>query len=381
VLVLVLVFALASVVAPHPNSVSSSRITVTGSEVELALRCQARTLIEACPALDRDDDGVLEQAELDLGRATFEEYLLARLTIAADCAETIASGARVELELRAVRLVQDGRPDALRGALQGEPLVDFAFQGACAIAPRNLGIATMLFRESDPWHRDHAEIVWNGSAPVARLLWVEDPQWIFAPNGRTSGGALGAYVLLGVEHILTGYDHIAFVLVLIVASRRMRSLLIVVTTFTLAHSLTLASAAFGVLDLPASVVEPAIALSIAWVGLRTAFAVPPARMWPEAFGFGLIHGLGFAGSIAETLAAEPAKLTALLGFNLGVELGQLAIVVAAVLLLRAIQKSRSTDLAREPVEQRTLAPIFLRRATAGSVAVLGLFWFAQRVLR
>jgi hydrogenase/urease accessory protein HupE len=373
--VLSLVLLLATAVAPHPNSVSSSRITVAGSDVELVLRCQARTLLEACPALDRDDDGVLSPKELDLGRATFDEYARARLTIAVDCAEVVASGTHVALELRDARFVQG----ELGGASPGEPLVDFTFHGACAHAPKNVGVETMLFRESDPWHRDHAEIVWNGRAPVARLLWVEDPQWIYAPDASASSGVLGAYVLLGIEHILTGYDHIAFLLALIVASRKMRSLLLVVTMFTLAHSLTLASAAFGVFDLPARIVEPAIALSIAWVGLRNTLAVPPARMWPEAFGFGLIHGLGFAGSIADTLAAEPEKLAGLFGFNLGVECGQLAIVAAAVALLRAIQKARSAQLANEPAEQRTLAPIFLRRATAGIVAVLGAWWFAQRV--
>jgi hydrogenase/urease accessory protein HupE len=189
---------------------------------------------------------------------------------------------------------------------------------------------------------------------------------------------LGSYVVLGIEHILTGYDHIAFLLALIVASRRWRSLLWVVTAFTLAHSLTLVSAACGVFDLPASIVEPAIALSIAWVGIRNLFARPPARLWPEAFGFGLLHGLGFAGAIAATLAAEPHKLQALLGFNLGVECGQLAIVAASVLLLRAIGRARSEGA---QAREASLSPAGLRRVTACVVTLLGMWWFVQRVSR
>jgi hydrogenase/urease accessory protein HupE len=329
------------------------------------------TLLEALPEIDRDDDGELEEAELQAARALLADYVARHLTVAVDCGETLASGRALTGRLESVALSRG----QLRGALPGEPLVDLAFVYAGAGTPRNLGVLTMLFRENDPWHRDHAEIVWPGVAePATRLLRVEDPLWIHAPGGDS--GVLGDYLRLGVEHILTGYDHVAFLLALVVASRRVRSLLLVVTAFTVAHSLTLTAAALGHVDLPPSVVEPVIALSIVWVGARNLLARPPARLWPEAFGFGLVHGLGFAGSVAETLAAERSKLEAVLGFNLGVEVGQLAIVLAVGGLLRALPRSAQLP-GHEAVA--TLAPPRVRRVTAAVVSALGAWWLAERV--
>lgn len=362
--------ALAACALWHPDSVSSSRLSVDGRELSLQLRCQVRTLLEACPWVDRDEDGALTQPELDAARERLEAYLAEHHTLTV-ASEAGTVGTRVPLALDELRLARG----ELRGALPGETLVDWFAHGTAALPPREIAIETTLFRESDPWHRDHAEIVWNGAAPVGRLVWVEDPRWVFAPDGAPRTGVFGAYVLLGIEHILTGYDHIAFLLALLVASRRLRGLLGVVTAFTLAHSLTLALAAFGVFDLPASVVEPVIALSIAWVGVRDTFEAPPRRLWPEAFGFGLVHGLGFAGSIAETLAAEREQLQGLVGFNAGVEAGQLAIVAACVLALAALRRVRASAPAAEPA----LAPAGMRRAAGAIIAVLGVYWFVTRV--
>lgn len=362
--------AVVAALLAHPNSVSSSRITVDGARVAMELRCQERTLIESLPELDRDDDGDLVASELRKGAELVESYVREHLIVAADARESVRDGTRLVPRLRSIVPAVG----ALAGALPGDELVDIVFDYECDRAPRSLVVDTTLFRESDPFHRDHCAIVWNGAEPVARLLWVEDPLWLFQPDAAPDGNVLGAYLHLGIEHILTGYDHIAFVLALILASRRVRALLVVVTAFTLAHSLTLASAALGWFELPGSVVEPVIALSIAWVGARNLFAEPPKRLWPEAFGFGLVHGLGFAGALRETLAAEPDKLRALFGFNAGVELGQLAIVLTVVLLLRIVARTRAEH------EPATLAPAGLRRATAGVVAILGLWWFAERVI-
>lgn len=368
--------ALAACVLWHPDSVSSSRLTLAGRELDLELRCQVRTLLEACPWVDRDSDGALTQAELDAARERLALYLGEHHSVTVSATAGVLEDARTDGEqvafaLDELRLVRG----ELRGALPGEELVDWFAHGTCSVEPRELAIATTLFRESDPWHRDHAEIVWNGSAPAGRLLWVEDPRWVFAPDGAPRASVFGAYVALGVEHIATGYDHIAFLLALIVASRRLRGLLGVVTAFTLAHSLTLALAAFGVFDLPANVVEPVIALSIAWVGVRDTFVKAPARLWPEAFGFGLVHGLGFAGSIAETLAAEREQLQGLVGFNLGVEAGQLAIVAVCVIALRVTRRAH----AGAPETESALAPAGLRRAAGAIVALLGVYWFVERV--
>lgn len=162
--------------------------------------------------------------------------------------------------------------------------------------------------------------------------------------------------LLGVEHILIGWDHLAFLLALILGCGRLRRLLAVVTAFTVAHSVTLALGATGVVELRADVVEAVIALSIAVAAglslwrLRAGRLDHPGRRepagssaWPLltlCFGFGLVHGFGFAGLLADRLPAGGDRLWPLLGFNLGVEIGQVALVAVGFPLLVVVGRSR-----------------------------------------
>jgi len=182
---------------------------------------------------------------------------------------------------------------------------------------------------------------------------------------------VGEFVSLGVRHILGGFDHLAFLVALIVASRGLRALVGVVTSFTLAHSLSLGCASIGWVVPPARAVELVIALSIVFVALRNLLDDRPRRLWPEAFGFGLVHGLGFAGALSETLASEPQKLPALYGFNLGVEIGQLAVVLLAVALLAAARRGAAAE---------QLAPRWVRLPASLVVALLGSYWVVSRAL-
>jgi hypothetical protein len=184
---------------------------------------------------------------------------------------------------------------------------------------------------------------------------------------------VATFLRLGIDHILSGWDHLAFVLALLVASRRLRTLLGVVTAFTLAHSITLALAALGHVSLPSRFVELAIALSIAYVAVENCLARQARNPWIEAFAFGLLHGLGFAGFLGEALAGEPLVVAALLGFNLGVEVGQLA-VVAACMLVVALVFRRWRARETEPA----LVPRPVRVWTSAAIAACGLYWFAQR---
>jgi hydrogenase/urease accessory protein HupE len=184
--------------------------------------------------------------------------------------------------------------------------------------------------------------------------------------------SFGRFLELGVEHILTGADHLLFLFGLLVVCRRLKTVAIVITCFTVAHSVTLALAALNVLTLPSRVVEPLIAATIVLVGFENLYrGEEPAGPWPTrwcaAFGFGLIHGLGFASALqALGLGAHGSSLIApLVAFNLGVELGQLSI---AALLLAALWSLRKTGkLSRLP----TFASL--------AVTAIGLVWFVQRL--
>jgi hypothetical protein len=190
-----------------------------------------------------------------------------------------------------------------------------------------------------------------------------------APPAPTVGGTIARYVGLGFEHIVPkGLDHILFVLGLFLLAPRIRPLLAQVSAFTLAHTATLGLATLGVLSLPAAVVEPLIALSIAAVALENVAREDLSRWRPAVvFGFGLLHGLGFAGVLSELGLPAGQVLLALLSFNVGVELGQLAVIAAAAALVARWRE----------------APWYRRRVAIPAslgIAGIGLYWAVERIL-
>jgi hydrogenase/urease accessory protein HupE len=185
--------------------------------------------------------------------------------------------------------------------------------------------------------------------------------------------SFGRYLVLGIEHILSGFDHLLFLCGLLVVCRRVRSVAAIVTAFTLAHSITLALAALKLVYLPPRIVEPLIAATIVLVGLenlwrRSEPEGPWVARWLVAFGFGLVHGLGFAAALQELGLGRygTSVVGPLVAFNLGVELGQLS--VAALLL------SVMWNLPRVGRWQQ------LPRVASLAIAAIGLFWLVQRVL-
>jgi hydrogenase/urease accessory protein HupE len=177
------------------------------------------------------------------------------------------------------------------------------------------------------------------------------------------------FLKLGIEHILTGYDHLLFLFGLLVACRRFSTAAKIVTCFTAAHSLTLALAALDVVSLPARVVEPLIAASILFVGVENVYRRgEPGWRWALTFALGLVHGFGFAGALREAGlgSAGAALLVPLFSFNLGVELGQVAV---AAVLLPLLWKLR--DIPAFEKHGRT--------ALSAAVALAGAYWLVKRL--
>ena len=191
-----------------------------------------------------------------------------------------------------------------------------------------------------------------------------------ADDQRGIGEIASAYTMLGIEHILSGFDHLLFVIALLFLVGFQRRLVLTITAFTAAHSITLALSALGWLSLRTPPVEASIALSIMLVAgeaLRSRHTL--ARRWPAlvAFLFGLVHGLGFAGALREIGLPDNHLLVALLTFNLGVEIGQLLTVAAAGLLFLALRRLPK------------LTPAPARAAALYAIGMLAAYWSIERV--
>lgn len=176
----------------------------------------------------------------------------------------------------------------------------------------------------------------------------------------------GRFLVLGMEHIVTGYDHLAFLAALLLVATSLRQMLWVVTGFTVAHSITLTLAALEVFALPASVVEPAIAASILFVGLENLARPPARRRMATTFVLGLIHGFGFAGLLADLGIPRDGRVVALASFNLGVEVGQAALV--AVTLPGLLWLRRRAWWGRRAVPVLSVG-----------LALAGAYWLVERV--
>ncbi len=175
---------------------------------------------------------------------------------------------------------------------------------------------------------------------------------------------VGRFVLLGIEHILSGYDHIAFLLALIVIAPSFRAVLPIVTAFTAAHSITLLVAALGLVRIDSRVVESAIALSICYVAVENLFRRKVPHRWHLTFAFGLVHGFGFASVLENLIVGKTNLVVSVVSFNVGVEIGQLMIFAVTLPVLRLVGKM---------VDPRKVAV-----AASSAIGALGCAWLIER---
>ena len=269
-------------------------------------------------------------------------------------------------------LAADGRPLTPRWAPVPDILADrqsLRFEIRYELpAPAGRLLITAAMFPYDPNHQTFVN-VYEGAALTQAILDRARPGFEYFSGSRQGVAAvIRRFIPAGVHHILIGPDHLLFLVGLLLLGGSVRQLLIVVTSFTLAHSLTLSLAALNIVSPPARIIEPAIALSIVYVGADNLLAGGgrDVRAW-IAFAFGFIHGFGFANVLREMDLPARALGWSLFSFNVGVEFGQLLVVVAVAAALTAV-RSRSEMVGRQV-------------AVAGSIVVIaaGAFWFIQRV--
>ena len=231
-----------------------------------------------------------------------------------------------------------------------------------------------LFHEIDPASRHMVSV--DGDRKFIGLLSVQTPQMALAESVPSKWQTVQRFVVSGIEHIAIGYDHIAFLLAVIVLGRRFWPLVKVVTAFTIAHSITLTVAVLDIVTLPSSLVETLIAASIVYVAAENFFVRDIRHRWWLTFAFGLIHGFGFASVLRDYGLPENAVGLALASFNIGVEIGQLLIVVLAALVWQAgFRIAASAGIARTERNERRVSLV-----VSGVVLAAGLYWLGQRLL-
>lgn len=319
-------------------------------------------------ALDANHDGAITWGELRQAQARIAAYAFSHLAI-----EAIGQGDRAPCPARVGALLVDEHVDG-RYAV-------FRFTADCGLRPVELNVRYDLLFEADPTHRGLLAVSAAGREQ-AEVLSQDAPRVSVNAGSPDRARQFRAFVTEGVWHILKGFDHILFLLTLLFpavvlygsggwqprASLRESALevLKVVTAFTLAHSLTLSLAVLGLVHFPSRVVECGIALTVLLGALNNLKPVITSKRWAVAFAFGLVHGFGFA-AILSDLGLRGANLAlSLVGFNVGVELGQLGIVVA---VLPAAFLLRGTSAYR-----RAFMP-----AGAVAIALIATYWLLSRL--
>ena len=349
----------------HKPSDSYLTLRVEGAAVrglwDIALRD-----LEFAIGLDADGNGEITWGELRAKRSEIEAYAFARLNVFSD---------QQACRLATKDFLVDEHSDGAYAVMR--------FDADCgANPPASLEVAYSLFFDLDPTHRGLLRFERGGASQTA-VLSPERPRLAFKAGESSALAQFFDYFREGVWHIWIGFDHILFLLslllpsVLLLRNKKWKAaerfsdtfwdVLKVVTSFTLAHSITLSLAALSVISLPSRLVESTIALSVVLAALNNLWPVVAERRWAVAFAFGLIHGFGFASVLADLGLPQDTLLLALVGFNVGVEAGQLAIVSTFLPLAYTL---RGTWF------YRTM--IFSAGSTA--IAAVAMVWLVERAL-
>jgi hydrogenase/urease accessory protein HupE len=340
-------FAVAVTAAAHTLGLSRGEYRLDGATVVGTFTFARTEMVIAVPALDRDGVAL---SDVTLGA---EKDAIARAIV--DRVAVTGDGARCP-----------GKLDAAK--LSGTDAVELTASFECPAHPNAVDIDFAVFDVLSSGHRHLAHASLDGASA----------DWIASRGnskrhllvGRDAKGEPQKKTLplfrMGIEHILSGYDHLLFLAGLVLVSVRVKPLLGAITAFTVAHSITLALAVLGVWAPSPRIVEPGIALSIAYVGVENLFLTDARGRWRITFPFGLLHGFGFAAALRELSMPKSELPMALLSFNLGVETGQLGVIaILFPVLLFARRRGVLTD--------RVVKVLSVGVATAGAV------WFVSRV--
>ena len=334
-------------VRAHEPGLSSADFRAIHDGLELVLTFAVGDM-DSVFALDNDGDGKVSQLEFGYGKA-----------------RVAAMGSQAAIVTVDGQALTVGPEPALR--MDDMNNVEFIIRYPQKIGS-NFVYRCGIFSQLPSGHRQFATLKDSSGKVIAEHLLTGPDEALIYPAAASKTTFWG-FLVLGIEHILIGFDHLLFLFALLIVTREFVSAVKIVTCFTIAHSITLALATFNVANIPGHIVEPLIAATIVYVGIENiVLRREPKRRWLLTFVFGLIHGFGFAGVLRELgiTSGSSGIAVPLLAFNLGVELGQIA--VAAILLPVIWRFSRKPDFAVRWVPVCSVL-----------VAATGAYWFIDRV--
>jgi hypothetical protein len=353
-------FAIARPAEAHKPSDSYLTLDVDGAAVHVKWDIAIRDLDYALD-LDHDENGQITWRELEGQRAAIEAYAFSRLAL---------QGCAFDAESKPLAVVSHS--DGTYAVLQRD--------ARCDARVTNLGVDYTLFFDIDPQHRSIVRIEAPGSSRT-QILSKGNHAVTFDLDSSGRWRQLRSIVKEGIFHIWTGYDHVLFLLALLLPSvlrrengawvpvTRLRpalgDVLRIVTAFTIAHSITLSLAALGVVTMPSRLVESVIAASVVLAAVNNVWPILGKDRWIAAFLLGLMHGFAFSATLTDLDLPRSNLLLALFGFNAGVEIGQLAIVLLFVPLAFAMRR----------------APAYRRAGLFGGsvvIALLATVWLIER---
>jgi hydrogenase/urease accessory protein HupE len=299
----------------HDLSRSESRIDVNGREARVEFKLN---LIEL-RYVDKKGSGFISYDELDDSIARIYADVKQHYILRGPSSPT-------SITLVRYRVIEDH-------VLEMELLYEFSQ------VVTDLQVTSTLAEITQPAHQHLASANLNGTTYEA-ILNTANPTATFAASDKPAMSTFWSFLRLGITHIFTGYDHLAFLVGLLIVTSRLTSLFKIITSFTVAHSITLALATFDIVVLPSRLTESIIALSIAYVAVENLSGKRAMERYRITFIFGLVHGFGFSSVLREMDLSRSHLALSLFSFNLGVEIGQVAFVLALFPLVLYIESSR-----------------------------------------
>ena len=305
----------------------------------------------------------LTEAQLRAAKSDIVAYLL-------ECLKVDINGDSAEAEAGALEPVY-------ATGTTGQKYISYArqhFRFPSTAEVKRVQFSSALFFTVIRNHQAAVIVSWAGVQKVYNKYGPYELDLTLSRLNPTILGTAAEFILWGMHHIFVGYDHIAFLMALLLAAQKLRDMVRVVTSFTVAHSITLLLAALDLIRLPGGVTESLIAASIVYVALENFFITEGRYRWVLTFAFGLVHGLGFSSVLRDRLQDLQTILIPVVSFNLGVELGQISILLVVLPVLTLIRRAPD-EKARERRQW------WMVRVGSVPILLLGSFWLVDRVFQ